>query len=361
MVIKEDVLCLGRMSMELEQVNEASNKRRTLEVEKEETEELRQKYQTTQDKEKAIEESLKHLKESFHCELCDKQYFKYKEYDNHINSYDHAHRQRLKDLKEREFARNTQSRRRKDRHNDRESRKKIVTIQSAEKSSPKTSSAAFKSTFASSQAPALTPKGFSTTTGRPSFSRHPPLPSSQAPPLPHEPPPPLPPSPPPPLPAPPSFSSSSISTKPRATHHGNGKTHGKSTTCTPSSQVGSLVAKPIKFNFGLGKDTTVGQVKIRAPLKKSNVFGDDESESEDESSSSSDNENTEPELLSSTKEQQQECLTKAIDYFDTLINSEKKRKIIRFVRGSEGGGILPGSLDKTKPKALTLSSIISKN
>jgi hypothetical protein len=49
--------------------------------------------QTTQDKEKAIEESLKNLKESFYCELCDKQYFKYKEYDNHINSYDHAHRQ----------------------------------------------------------------------------------------------------------------------------------------------------------------------------------------------------------------------------------------------------------------------------
>ena len=29
----------------------------------------------------------------FYCELCDKQYYKYKEYDNHVNSYDHAHRQ----------------------------------------------------------------------------------------------------------------------------------------------------------------------------------------------------------------------------------------------------------------------------
>lgn len=49
--------------------------------------------QNEQEKEKAIEESLKDLKEMFYCELCDKQYFKYKEYDNHINSYDHAHRQ----------------------------------------------------------------------------------------------------------------------------------------------------------------------------------------------------------------------------------------------------------------------------
>lgn len=49
--------------------------------------------QNEQEKERAIEESLKDLKEMFYCELCDKQYFKYKEYDNHINSYDHAHRQ----------------------------------------------------------------------------------------------------------------------------------------------------------------------------------------------------------------------------------------------------------------------------
>ena len=49
--------------------------------------------QSELEKEKLIEESLRDLKEMFYCELCDKQYFKYKEYDNHINSYDHAHRQ----------------------------------------------------------------------------------------------------------------------------------------------------------------------------------------------------------------------------------------------------------------------------
>ncbi|XP_067336404.1 uncharacterized protein [Channa argus] len=41
----------------------------------------------------------------FYCELCDKQYVRHQQYDNHINSYDHHHKQRLKDLKQREFYR----------------------------------------------------------------------------------------------------------------------------------------------------------------------------------------------------------------------------------------------------------------
>ncbi|XP_029306115.1 zinc finger protein 804A [Cottoperca gobio] len=42
---------------------------------------------------------------SFYCELCDKQYVRHQQYDNHINSHDHHHRQRLKELKQREFYR----------------------------------------------------------------------------------------------------------------------------------------------------------------------------------------------------------------------------------------------------------------
>ncbi|XP_072246661.1 uncharacterized protein [Leuresthes tenuis] len=41
----------------------------------------------------------------FYCELCDKQYVRHQQYDNHINSYDHHHKQRLKELKQREFYR----------------------------------------------------------------------------------------------------------------------------------------------------------------------------------------------------------------------------------------------------------------
>ncbi|XP_048375947.1 G patch domain-containing protein 8 isoform X1 [Stegostoma tigrinum] len=65
-------------------------------------------------KEKAIAKAVEDLKANFYCELCDKQYHKHQEFDNHINSYDHAHKQRLKELKQREFARNVASKSRKD-------------------------------------------------------------------------------------------------------------------------------------------------------------------------------------------------------------------------------------------------------
>ncbi|MBN3281629.1 Z804A protein, partial [Polyodon spathula] len=66
------------------------------------------------DKEKTIAKALEDLRANFYCELCDKQYYKHQEFDNHINSYDHAHKQRLKELKQREFARNVASKSRKE-------------------------------------------------------------------------------------------------------------------------------------------------------------------------------------------------------------------------------------------------------
>ncbi|XP_041844957.1 G patch domain-containing protein 8 [Melanotaenia boesemani] len=58
--------------------------------------------------------SVEDLKSLFYCELCDKQYLRHQEFDNHINSYDHAHKQRLKELKHREFVRNVASKSWKD-------------------------------------------------------------------------------------------------------------------------------------------------------------------------------------------------------------------------------------------------------
>ncbi|KAK9395690.1 G-patch domain containing 8 [Crotalus adamanteus] len=113
-VVKYDVMGMGRMEMELDYAEDATERRRVLEVEKKDTEELRQKYKDYVDKEKAIAKALEDLRANFYCELCDKQYQKHQEFDNHINSYDHAHKQRLKDLKQREFARNVSSRSRKD-------------------------------------------------------------------------------------------------------------------------------------------------------------------------------------------------------------------------------------------------------
>ncbi|XP_036380360.1 G patch domain-containing protein 8 isoform X2 [Megalops cyprinoides] len=113
-ILKYDVMGMGRMEMELDYAEDATEKRRALEVEKEDTEELRQKYKDYAEKEKAIAKALEDLRANFYCELCDKQYQKHQEFDNHINSYDHAHKQRLKELKQREFARNVSSRSRRD-------------------------------------------------------------------------------------------------------------------------------------------------------------------------------------------------------------------------------------------------------
>ncbi|XP_042346747.1 G patch domain-containing protein 8 [Plectropomus leopardus] len=64
--------------------------------------------------ERALGCSVEDLKALFYCELCHKQYLRHQEFDNHINSYDHAHKQRLKELKHREFARNVSSKSWKD-------------------------------------------------------------------------------------------------------------------------------------------------------------------------------------------------------------------------------------------------------
>ncbi|XP_053327938.1 zinc finger protein 804A [Spea bombifrons] len=74
--------------------------------------------------------SLESLKANFYCRLCDKQYHKHKEFDNHINSYDHAHKQRLKELKQREFERNVASKLRK---NERKQKKYLRRLHKLDK------------------------------------------------------------------------------------------------------------------------------------------------------------------------------------------------------------------------------------
>ncbi|KAL3201948.1 hypothetical protein MRX96_012216 [Rhipicephalus microplus] len=123
-IIKEDIMGFGRMEMEMDYAEETTEKRRTLEIEKEETEELKLKYKAVQEKEKVVQEALASLKANFYCDLCDKQYTKHQEFDNHINSYDHAHKQRLKELKQREFGRNVLSKvKREDKGREKEQRR----------------------------------------------------------------------------------------------------------------------------------------------------------------------------------------------------------------------------------------------
>ncbi|GFW79508.1 g patch domain-containing protein 8 [Trichonephila clavipes] len=110
--------------LEMDYAEETTEKRRVLETEKQDSEELQQKYKAVQEKERAVQEGLAVLKANFFCELCEKQYYKYQEFDNHMNSYDHAHKQRLKELRQREFGRNVVSKwRKEDKKKEREAKR----------------------------------------------------------------------------------------------------------------------------------------------------------------------------------------------------------------------------------------------
>ncbi|XP_061601358.1 uncharacterized protein LOC133463695 [Cololabis saira] len=63
-----------------------------------------------------------------YCELCDKQYVRHQQYDNHINSYDHHHKQRLKELKQREFYRALACRRQRRRREEKREEKALKRI-----------------------------------------------------------------------------------------------------------------------------------------------------------------------------------------------------------------------------------------
>jgi hypothetical protein len=110
---KDNQMGLGFWEMEVKLAQDATEKRRLLETEKEVTPELVMKYVETALKEKERADVVAEMRRDFYCELCDKQYTKYSEYDNHLNSYSHAHKQRLKHLKEfekgRKFGRKRES------------------------------------------------------------------------------------------------------------------------------------------------------------------------------------------------------------------------------------------------------------
>ena len=78
---------------QLEQAQDATEKRKVMENEREITADRVEKYKQQAEKEQQRIEQLTEMHKSFYCELCDRQYTKYSEWDNHINSYSHHHNQ----------------------------------------------------------------------------------------------------------------------------------------------------------------------------------------------------------------------------------------------------------------------------
>ncbi|KAL6070712.1 G-patch domain-containing protein [Balamuthia mandrillaris] len=90
--IKEDFLGLGKKEQEETYATEATAKRKTLESEKEETEELKRRREEKVEKEHSIKQEVTEILDVFHCKLCNKQYTNVAQYDAHLSSYDHHHK-----------------------------------------------------------------------------------------------------------------------------------------------------------------------------------------------------------------------------------------------------------------------------
>ncbi|KAI7850665.1 G-patch domain-containing protein [Circinella umbellata] len=100
--IKEDVLGVGKAEEEQAYHESSTAKRKIMGSEKqlEETIQERLLRETKVKEKELIQEELKEVKRAFYCELCDKQYNKVAEYEQHLQSYDHHHKKRFKDMKE---------------------------------------------------------------------------------------------------------------------------------------------------------------------------------------------------------------------------------------------------------------------
>ncbi|GAN11684.1 G patch domain-containing protein 8-like [Mucor ambiguus] len=100
--LKDDSLGVGKAEEYTTTHVSTTAKRKALDSEKqlEETEIQKIERQYQVEKKQAIAQELKEVKKAFYCELCDKQYKNISEYEQHLQSYDHHHKKRFKDMKE---------------------------------------------------------------------------------------------------------------------------------------------------------------------------------------------------------------------------------------------------------------------
>lgn len=97
-----DSLGIGKAEEEMEYHTSSTAQRRALDSEKQlqETEEERRQRELSTLKKEEVKSDIKETLRAFYCELCDKQYSKISEYEQHLQSYDHHHKKRFKDMRE---------------------------------------------------------------------------------------------------------------------------------------------------------------------------------------------------------------------------------------------------------------------
>lgn len=207
----------------------------------------------------------------------------------------------------------------------------------------------FKSVFKSSSTGPNSTLGFKPISAHKSFQAvPPPKPFEFAPPLPTEPAPPLPDEPVPPPPPPPLAPLDQQAKKPFSFKMGSSSEE----QGQPQRPIGISTAKQgLSFSLGKKKCANVIQFGLKSKPTKTTAaaaFAESSSEEEEEEDITEEETRTsfENEELSSTPTQQQDTLEKVIEYADTLRLKEALRPklLIRFVKGTEQGGVLPGTL-----------------
>lgn len=108
----------------------------------------------------------------------------------------------------------------------------------------------------------------------------------------------------------------------------------------------------LSFSLGKKKGVNVVQFGVKSKPAKSTASAFAESSSEEEEDEMPEEDTRvsfDNEQLTSTPIQQQDTLEKVIEYADTLRLKEALRPklLIRFVKGTEQGGILPGTIPKS--------------
>lgn len=81
-------------------IAEATKDRRRLDVEIEQSSDVKRQRLENGDRLDALKSELKSINKEFYCDTCDKQYKNVKEMENHLSSYDHHHRKRFKEMKQ---------------------------------------------------------------------------------------------------------------------------------------------------------------------------------------------------------------------------------------------------------------------
>lgn len=92
--LKDDSLGVGKAEEYLSNHISSTSKRKATEIEKQLEETLLQKKEREHhvEKKQAIAKEISEVIRAFYCQLCDKQYKKVSEYEQHLQSYDHHHK-----------------------------------------------------------------------------------------------------------------------------------------------------------------------------------------------------------------------------------------------------------------------------